>query len=393
MAKRNRAADARHERHLAAEARRAWQMPAVTIGDSRAVPGSSLKDRVARRRLRAKEVLWVLERLATTESAGMPIYRALGALARMQRGTLVGRRLDELQVLMSEGRTLATAMATREAEWGQLTVALITAGEASGGLETAIRRSADQMDARQRLRRKVRSAMFYPSSVLAITVLLVTILLLFVVPRFEKIYEQLGSELPAVTKAVLALSSQAPLAITATLLAAFAALVGIRRLRSTDEGRYRFDSLRLRIPVIGALLEKGATARVASTLAALLSAGVPLLESISYAGQAVGLRTHELALEEVRARVTDGVPLATALEATGRFPDLMVQLVTVGTETGALPTMMSKYSEAASEELTQSAEGLTTMIEPIMMLLIGGIVGVFLVALYLPVIELGSTLG
>jgi type IV pilus assembly protein PilC len=386
--------DQRQRRQRAADAKRAWQTPTVDL-DAVQVSTSrpTLRARFARRKLRSKEVLWVLERLTTTESAGMPIYRALGALARMQRNTLLGQRLGELQDLMGEGKTLASAMATREAEWGQLTVALVTAGEASGGLEESIRRASEQMDARQRLRRKVRSAMFYPASVLFITVLLVTILLLFVVPRFEKIYAELGSELPSITKVVLALSNQAPLAITLTLLAGFAATVALRRWRATDAGRLRFDELRLRIPVIGSLLEKAATARVASTLSALLSAGVPLLDCLSYAGQAVGLSTHEQALEAARSRVTDGIPLAVALAETGRFPELMIQLITVGAETGALPAMMGKYSEAAAEELSQSAESLTTMIEPAMMLVIGGIVGVFLIALYLPVIELGSALG
>lgn len=393
MAGRDRTA-ARAARQQADEAKRAWQTPTVALDASRlgdVRPG--LRARFARRRLRTKEVLWTLERLSTTESAGMPIYRALGALARMQRSTLLGNRLTELQELMSEGKTLASAMATREQEWGQLTVALVTAGEASGGLETSIRRAAEQMEARQKLRRKVRSALFYPASVLAITVLLVTILLLFVVPRFERIYSELGSELPFITKLVLTLSNQAPLVITATLVAAFAASIALRRWRSTPSGRLRFDALRLRIPLIGSLLEKAATARVASTLSALLSAGVPLLDCLSYAAQAVGLRTHEQALESARERVTDGVPLAVALAETGRFPELMIQLITVGSETGALPAMMGKYSEAASEELAQSAESLTTMIEPAMMLVIGGVVGIFLVALYLPVIELGSALG
>jgi type IV pilus assembly protein PilC len=167
----------------------------------------------------------------------------------------------------------------------------------------------------------------------------------------------------------------------------------LRRWRNTDSGRLRFDQLRLRVPLIGPLLDKAATARVSSTLSGLLSAGVPLLDCLRYASLAVGLRTHELALDTARERVTDGTPLAVALADTGVFPELMIQLITVGSETGALPEMMSKYSEAASEELTQTAESLTTMIEPVMMLLIGGIVGVFLVALYLPVIELGSALG
>jgi type IV pilus assembly protein PilC len=382
----------RNNRSVAEQARREWEMPASTaesLNDRKV----KVRDRVARRKLRGSEVLWVLERLSTTESAGMPLYRALGALARMQSGTLVGRRLSELQELMSEGRTLADAMKTRAEEWGELTVALISAGEASGGLEEALRRAVTQMDARMRLRRKVRSALFYPVAVLGITVLLIGVLLLFVVPRFEKIYAELGSNLPGITKVVLALANQAPLALVSLLAASLFALVGLRKLRSTSQGRLRLDQFKLRVPYIGSMLDKAATARVSSTLSALLSAGVPLLDCLSYASQAVGLRTHEIALEQARQRVSDGITLSVALEETGRFPELMIQLITVGQETGALPNMMSKYADAASEELSTAAENLTSLIEPFMMVVIGGVVGLFLIALYLPVIELGGAIG
>lgn len=384
--------DQRRGKSEAARARLAWEMP-HGIGQEEPKPRIPLRERLTRKSLRQSEVLWVLERLSTTESAGMPLYRALGALARMQHGTLIGKRLLELQEMMGEGRTLSTAMATRSQEWGPLTVALISAGEASGGLEPALRRAVAQMDARLKLRRKVRSALFYPTAILGITVLLISVLLLFVVPRFEKIYSELGSNLPIITKVVLGVSNQAPIFAVLALAAVFAAVFMLRKLRATEEGRLRFDQFRLKIPYIGALLEKAATARVASTFSALLAAGVPLLDSLTYAAEGVGLRTHELALETARQRVSDGINLSVALEETGRFPELMVQLITVGQETGALPTMMAKYSEAAAEELSISADNLTSLIEPFMMLLIGGIVGLFLVALYLPVIELGSALG
>lgn len=376
----------------AKNARLVWEMP-VGSNDKAIKIRKPIREQIARKYLKPSEVLWILERLSTTESAGMPLYRALGALARMQIGTMIGKRLNELQDLMGEGKTLSSAMATRQNEWGALTVALLSAGEASGGLEPALKRAASQLEARLRLRRKVRSALFYPVAVLAITVLIISILLLFVVPRFEKIYLELGSNLPTITKVVLSLSNQAPLFGLVSLAVIFALIYSIRRLRSTDNGRLRFDEFRLKIPYIGKLLEKAATARVASTFSALLSAGVPLLDSLTYAANGVGLRTHEVALESARRRVSDGITLSAALEETGRFPELMIQLISVGQETGALPSMMAKYSESAAEELAISADSLTTLIEPFMMLLIGGVVGVFLVALYLPVIELGSALG
>jgi type IV pilus assembly protein PilC len=346
--------------------------------------------RFKKTKLKNKDVLWILERLATTESAGMPIYRALGALAKMQRDTIIGVRLREIQDLMSEGKTLATAMATRENEWGELTVALISAGEASGGLDISIKKAAIELESKERLKKKVKGALFYPAAVLAITVLLVSALLLFVVPKFESIYGDMGSGLPGITKVVLTLSDRAGIFFLVMGLIIGGVVVATKNWRKKESGALKFDQIKIKLPLVGKLFEKSSVARLASTLAALLGAGVPLLECLKYASLSVGLKTHEVALNVAKERVTDGIPLAVALHETGVFPELMVQLITVGSETGALPEMMAKYSESALEELNESAESLTTLIEPLMMVVIGGIVGIFLVALYLPVLDISS---
>lgn len=347
-------------------------------------------NKLRKSKLKSKDVLWVLDRLATTESAGMPIYRALGALAKMQRKTLIGDRLTEIQDLMSEGKTLATAMATREREWGELTVALISAGEASGGLDISIKKAALELQSKERLKKKVKGALFYPAAVLGITVLLVSALLLFVVPKFESIYGDMGSNLPGITKVVLTLSDRAGIFFLSLGFIITGLVLIIKNWRKKESGALKFDEYKIKLPLVGKLFEKSSVARLASTLSALLGAGVPLLECLKYSSLSVGLKTHEVALNNARERVTDGIPLAVALHETGVFPELMIQLITVGSETGALPEMMAKYSESALEELNQSAESLTTLIEPLMMVVIGGIVGIFLVALYLPVLDISS---
>ncbi|MEY3311156.1 MAG: hypothetical protein RL348_487 [Bacteroidota bacterium] len=379
------------EKSLSDKLREDWERPI----NERELTNLDLKIKSSFRRfkkskLKNKDVLWVLERLATTESAGMPIYRALGALAKMQRDTIIGIRLREIQDLMSEGKTLATAMATRENEWGELTVALISAGEASGGLDISIKKAATELESKERLKKKVKGALFYPAAVLAITVLLVSALLLFVVPKFESIYGDMGSGLPGITKVVLTLSDRAGVFFLIIGLLITGLVFAIKNWRKKESGALKFDQIKIKMPLVGKLFEKSSVARLASTLAALLGAGVPLLECLKYASLSVGLKTHEVALNVARERVTDGVPLAIALHETGVFPELMVQLVTVGSETGALPEMMAKYSESALEELNESAESLTTLIEPLMMVVIGGIVGIFLVALYLPVLDISS---
>lgn len=347
-------------------------------------------NKLKRKKLKNRDVLWILERLATTESAGMPLYRALGALAKMQKNTLIGERLVEIQNLMSEGKTLASSLATREKEWGELTVALISAGEASGGLDTSIKKAAIELESKERLKKKVKSALFYPAAVLAITILLVSALLLFVVPKFESIYGDMGSSLPTVTKVVLALSDKAGIFFTVLGVLSAGSYIAVKRWRENEAGALKFDKIKIKLPLVGKLFEKSSVARLSSTLAALLGAGVPLLECLKYASLSVGLKTHEMALIRAKERVTDGIPLSVALYETGVFPELMIQLITVGSETGALPEMMAKYSESAIEELNDTTESMTTLIEPLMMVVIGGIVGIFLVALYLPVLDISS---
>jgi type IV pilus assembly protein PilC len=347
-------------------------------------------NKLKRKKLKNRDVLWILERLATTESAGMPLYRALGALAKMQKNTLIGERLVEIQNLMSEGKTLASSLATRENEWGELTVALISAGEASGGLDISIKKAAIELESKERLKKKVKSALFYPAAVLAITILLVSALLLFVVPKFESIYGDMGSSLPTVTKVVLALSDKAGIFFIVLGVLSAGSYIAVKRWRENEAGALKFDKIKIKLPLVGKLFEKSSVARLSSTLAALLGAGVPLLECLKYASLSVGLKTHEMALIRAKERVTDGIPLSVALYETGVFPELMIQLITVGSETGALPEMMAKYSESAIEELNDTTESMTTLIEPLMMVVIGGIVGIFLVALYLPVLDISS---
>lgn len=347
-------------------------------------------NKLKRKKLKNRDVLWILERLATTESAGMPLYRALGALAKMQKNTLIGERLTEIQNLMSEGKTLASSLATRESEWGELTVALISAGEASGGLDISIKKAAIELESKERLKKKVKSALFYPAAVLAITILLVSALLLFVVPKFESIYGDMGSSLPTVTKVVLALSDKAGIFFIVLGVLSAGSYIAVKRWRESEAGALKFDKIKIKLPLVGKLFEKSSVARLSSTLAALLGAGVPLLECLKYASLSVGLKTHEMALIRAKERVTDGIPLSVALYETGVFPELMIQLITVGSETGALPEMMDKYSESAIEELNDTTESMTTLIEPLMMVVIGGIVGIFLVALYLPVLDISS---
>lgn len=344
------------------------------------------------RKLRSSEVAWLIEQLATTEQSGISLYRALGMIAKLRGTSAVGIKTAAVQEAMSEGATLSVAMNRIIPEAGPLVAALVAAGEASGNLGEALKKAHSLQSARLKMRRKVRSAMFYPVTVLIVAVVLVTVLVLLVVPKFKEIYASTGGELPALTQFVLNLSAQAPLFII-TLGGLVAGIIAMLTRSRTDAVlRMRIHRIRLRIPIFGKLLAKGAIARIAATMASLLSAGVESLQALEYAADTAGSEPHRLALLEVRERVGDGATFAEAFASAQLFPELMVQLAQVGEETGALPMLLTRYSITAGEELENSADAVTQMIEPLLMVVIGAVVGLFLMALYLPILNLGQTI-
>lgn len=342
--------------------------------------------------VKLKDIAWFADQLAVTQTSGVPLYRALGMLAGMRHNTPLGRRIVEVQRSISEGLTFAAALNLNTEVWGSMVCALVQAGEASGSLATSFQRIATLLNSRVELRRKIVGALMYPAMVLLITVLLVSTLLVFIVPRFKDIYVSLGSDLPAMTQLVVNLSAHAPVLFVVLLLLAGGIVFVLYRAKRDEKIGLWVDKLKLRIPVIGNLIAKGVYARVASTLASLLSSGVPLLEALEYAGAAANSHPHRLSLKAARVALSDGATFSAVLAQDGLWPDLMVQLVAVGEEAGSTPVMMERYAKRSIEEVDIAATGLTKLIEPVMMVVIGAVVGVFLLALYLPIFNLGSQL-
>lgn len=345
-----------------------------------------------RGRVSAKDVAWTMDQLATTQSSGVPLYRALGMIAAMRDGSPLAERLHEIQRRIGEGSSLAAAMREDERTWGQLVVALVGAGEASGSLDKAFTRVAALLMSRLALRRKIVGAMTYPAVVVAVTVGLIATLLIVVVPMFEGIYDDLGGELPGLTQAVMKASAAAPLLFFLFLVMVGMFVFVLRRGRTEESLGLRVDAAKLRIPVLGKLYAKGVYSRTASTLASLLSSGVPMLEALDFAALAAGSHPHRLSLLRIRRALADGGTFSAGLREDGLWPDLLVQLVAVGEEAGSLPEMMERYAARALEEVDAAATALTKIIEPLLLVVIGAVVGVFLLALYLPMFNLGSQL-
>lgn len=345
-----------------------------------------------RTKLRVREIAWLLAQLATTQVSGITPYRSLGMIAQM-RDDIVGKRASRLQEALAEGATLSSALRTQIPEAGPLAGALISAGEASGGLEAALRRAADLLEARLRLRRKIRSALTYPMMVVVVTASLITVLLVVVVPRFEQIYTSTGGELPALTQTVIALSKQMPLFTLATVAIVVALAALFRRSKTDAALARRVDMAKMRVPLLGKLVRKGALARVATTISSLVGSGVPITESLGLASQTAGSVPFAAALQNARERVGEGRPLSKALAESPLFPALMLQLIEVGEETGSMVEVLEKYARTSAEELEEASEALTRLVEPLLMVVIGGVVAVFVLALYLPIINLGQQFG
>lgn len=344
-------------------------------------------------KVKGKDVAWFADQLATTQAAGMPLYRSLGMLAKMRRGTPLGRRLAEMQRRIGEGETLSQVLESDARMWGPMVCALVSAGEASGSLDTSFRRIGEMLENRLTLRRKIVGALTYPIAVIVITFLLVATLLLFVVPKFKDIYAGLGSELPAITQFVVSLSSRAPAGLAAALLAAVGVVALLQVAKRSERLGMAVDRVKLRLPLVGKLIGKGVHARVASTLASLVSSGVTLLDALEFAAEAAGSGPHRSSLLAIKRRLADGATFSTSLTEDDLWPDLMGQLVAVGEEAGSLPMMLERYSGRTRAEVEAAAMNLTRLIEPLMMVVIGGVTGVFLLALYLPIFQLGSKIG
>lgn len=343
-------------------------------------------------RIGLKDVAWFADQLATTQAAGIPLYRSLGMLAKMRADTPIGRRLAEIQRRVGDGESLSQALESERHVWGAMVCSLVAAGEASGSLDATFRRISTVLSTRLALRRKIIGALTYPAAVMVITIAIVTALLLLVVPRFADIYDSLGSELPSVTKAVVAMSSHAPVLLVGLLVVVAGLVFMLRVSRRNEKLGAKVDRVKLRLPIVGGLIGRGVIARVASTLASLVTSGVPLLEAIEFAADAAASHPHRMSLLEVRRRLADGRTFSASLAEDGIWPEMMVQLVAVGEEAGSLSTMLDRYAEQTAADVDAAATSITKLIEPMLMVVIGGVVGVFLLALYLPIFNLGSQL-
>ena len=341
-------------------------------------------------RLGAEELAAATRQLATLVGAGVPVAEALAAVAEQSEHPALVRGLTVAEARLREGEPLADALAASPRVFPPMFRDLVRAGEAGGALATVLARLADHGEAAAALRARLRAALTYPAVMAAATVAVLAFLLAWVVPQLTQLFAETGSRLPLATRALIALTSFARRTWPLLLLAGAGAAWALGRWAATPGGRTRIDAALLRAPLAGPIVRKAAVARFARTLATLLAGGLPLDPALGIAGAATGNRRLADAVAGAREAVRAGEPLAPALRATGVFPPLAVHLAAVGERAGSLGAMLERAAAAYEREVETAVSAATALVEPLLVLVMGGVVLALVAAILLPLFDLNG---
>ena len=343
-------------------------------------------------KVKTKDIVIFTRQFATMIDAGLPLVQCLEILAGQQENKTFKKVLTSIKLTVEGGSTFADALKQHPKIFDELFVNLIHAGEAGGILDTILRRLAVFLEKSEALKRKVKGAMVYPGVVITIAMSVVVVLLVFVIPVFKEMFEGSGDKLPGPTLMVLAMSEfvQNYFIHMAVLLAII--FVIFRKFSQTQKGRIIIDRVALKTPAIGVLLRKVAVARFCSTLGTMISSGVPILDALEITAKTAGNVIIERAIMNTRTAIAEGRTIAEPLMETGVFPGMVVRMIAVGEATGALDAMLAKISEFYDEEVDAAVEALTQLMEPIMIVFLGGVCGGMVIAMYLPVFSMAGAI-
>jgi type IV pilus assembly protein PilC len=333
--------------------------------------------------------------LATLQAAGMPVLRSLRVLEDQQkRGSNIKSAIGTVANDVEAGNSLSESMARHPRVFNRLYANMVRAGEAAGVLDEILERLSQFMESSEALKRKIKGAMIYPLVVIIAATAIVTGLLIFVVPKFKEVFDGMGQELPPPTKMLLALSDSIETGGWVWILVFPLSICGgIKLLRMTEGGSFLVDKMILRIPLIGKIAAKGTISRFCSTLGTLIHAGVPILEALTITANTAGNEVFAKALRHVREQIREGENIAKPLRQTGVVDSMVVNMIDVGEETGKLDTMLDRVASVYEEEVKTLVEGLTSVIEPILIIVLGTIVAFIVVALFLPMIGMLESMG
>jgi type IV pilus assembly protein PilC len=337
-----------------------------------------------------KDIVIFTRQFATMIDAGLPLVQCLDILATQLDNAAFREVLPTVKVKVESGSTLADALKEHPKVFDTLYVQLVAAGEIGGILDTILNRLAAYIEKNEKLKSKVKAAMVYPSIVLAVAVVVTFVLLLFVTPTFEKMFKDFGGAMPAPTQIVINLSNFLQKYIMLIIGLTIAAVLAFRTWKNTPKGREQWDSFTIQTPLFGPLIRKVAVARFTRTLGTMISSGVPILDALEVVAKSAGHTVIEKAIRYTKVKISEGKTIGQPLAETKVFPAMVVQMIGVGEATGAMDQMLTKIADFYDDEVDAAVSALTSMIEPVMMVFLGAVVGGFLIAMYLPIFTIAG---
>lgn len=379
---------------LAAENRhalvQALQSRGLTVEPS-SISEKTSGSKLTTRRVKAVELLLFTRQMATMVNAGLPLLQSLDILAEQTEDQQFSRIIQAIAQDVEGGETFSEALRKYHRVFPDLYVSMVRAGEASGDLDGVLIQLADYMEATAELKRRIRSAMTYPVVAFSMIILMATGLIMFVVPQFAVIFNELGGTLPAPTRILIMISD-----ILRTwksilvVLGVIAAVIAVRMYKQTPSGAFNLDKLKLKIPIFGKLNRKASVSRFTRTLATLTRSGVPILQAMEIVERTCGNEVFARAISSSADSVRNGETLADPLARSGEFPPMVTRMISVGEKTGALEQMLEKISDFYDSEVKATVDSLTSLIEPLLIMFMGIIVGGIVIALFLPILQISS---
>jgi type IV pilus assembly protein PilC len=346
-----------------------------------------------KRKVGQRPIAIFTRQLATMIDAGLPLVQSLDILSSQQESKVFKEILRQIREDVEGGSTFAGALRKHPATFNDLYTNLVVAGEEGGILDNILTRLANYIEKAEALKKKVRSALIYPATIVGVAIIVVIILLVFVIPVFETMFKSAGQALPLPTLIVVTMSKMLKSYVFFFIPAFVLAIYLLRKFYQTDRGRLVIDRLLLKTPVFGPLLKKVAVARLSRTLGTLVSSGVPILDGLTIVSRTAGNRTVENAILSARASIREGETIAEPLGRSGIFPAMVIQMISVGESTGALDTMLSKIADFYEDEVDITVSNLTSLLEPFLMIFLGVVIGGVVISMYLPIFQMASAVG
>ena len=344
-----------------------------------------------KKKVQTKEIVIFTRQFATMIDSGLPLVQCLEILSSQQENRTFKDVLLKVKESVESGSTFADALSKHPAVFDKLYVNLVAAGEVGGILDTILNRLAAYTEKSMKLKKQIKGAMVYPATVMSIAVIVVGVILVFVIPTFAAMFAEYGGELPAPTKIVIGLSNFIVKYIILIILAIIGIVFAFKKYYASTNGRKTIDRFALKAPIFGQLIRKVSVAKFTRTLGTLISSGVPILDGLEIVARTAGNIVVEEAIMKVRQAISEGKTIAEPLQQSGVFPPMVVQMIAVGEATGAMDAMLSKIADFYDDEVDDAVGALTAMMEPLLMVFLGVVVGGMVVAMYLPIFKIAGT--